>query len=387
MDDSLFLFVCCQPGAESALKNELAVAHSEWRFAFSRPGFVTFKWTGTKPLSPRFQLKSVFARTHGWSLGPLPAADWRSRVVARLDGLQDRHFHQLHVWQRPRRGPASGLPVVVTEATVEFAEQIRAELVARGRLAAEVIVNQQAMQGQSVLDCVMIAPDQWWLGWHQVAAFGQRWPGGVPQIQEPPVMVSRAYLKMREAMAWSGFPFRAGDRCVELGSAPGGAAQALLEAGLMVMGVDPARMHPKVLSDSNFIHVRKRGAEVRRREYRDYKWLVVDSNVAPTHTLDTVESIVTHPATSVTGLLLTLKLPEWELAEKIVDYVRRVQSWGYDDVRCRQLACNHQEVCLAALRSRGVRRRRSLDRTSENALKQPARNGVGDRGITSERPG
>jgi hypothetical protein len=33
-----------------------------------------------------------------------------------------------------------------------------------------------------------------------------------------------------------------------------------------------------------------------------------------------------------------------------------VQSWGYKDVRLRQLAFNRQEICLAALRSRGQRR-------------------------------
>ena len=37
-------------------------------------------------------------------------------------------------------------------------------------------------------------------------------------------------------------------------------------------------------------------------------------NVAPRYTLDAVEAIVTHPEVNIRGLLLTLKLPDWDLA-------------------------------------------------------------------------
>ncbi len=113
---------------------------------------------------------------------------------------------------------------------------------------------------------------------------------------------------------------------------PGGSAQALLERGLHVVGIDPSEMHPGVLQHPHFVHVRKRGADVRRRELHGFKWLLVDSNVAPQHTLDIVEAMVTHPATSFQGLLLTLKLPDWQLAAEIADYARRVRSGAFS--RC-----------------------------------------------------
>ena len=40
-------------------------------------------------------------------------------------------------------------------------------------------------------------------------------------------------------------------------------------------------------------------------------------NVAPEYTLDAVESIVTHAEVNIRGLLLTLKLPQWTLAEEV----------------------------------------------------------------------
>jgi 23S rRNA (cytidine2498-2'-O)-methyltransferase len=359
MQGGPFLFTCCQIGAEPALKQELATAHADWRFAFSRPGFVTFKWTGSHAPSDRLQLRSVFARCHGWSLGPLEADTEPERSEFLVACFSDRPLQQLHVWQREPAELSSGMPQIFSPATESFGQNVRSVLVHAGLLPQSAACNRPASTGQVVGDCVMIAANQWWLGWHRAGSFGQRWPGGVPDIKEPDAMISRAYLKIREAMMWSGFPLRAGDRCVELGSAPGGASQALLEAGLFVTGVDPAEMDPRTLAHPHFTHVRKRGAEVRRREYRGYKWLIADSNVAPAHTLDTVESIVTHPATSIQGMLLTLKLLDWQMAGELTHYAQRVRSWGYEDVRCRQLASNHREVCLAALRSRAIRRRRS----------------------------
>ena len=48
------------------------------------------------------------------------------------------------------------------------------------------------------------------------------------------------------------------------------------------------------------------------------------------------------------GLLLTLKLLDWKLAEEIPSYLGRIRSWGYRRVQARQLAHNRQEICVAA---------------------------------------
>ena len=135
----------------------------------------------------------------------------------------------------------------------------------------------------------------------------------------------------------------------EIGSAPGGASQALLARGLIVTGVDPAEMAPAVLNHPRFTHIRRRSMEVRRREFQKIRWLTADMNVAPEYTLDAVEAIVTHPRVNIRGMLLTLKLPQWELAANVPEYLARVQSWGYNLVQARQLQYDRREVCVAAL--------------------------------------
>ena len=72
--------------------------------------------------------------------------------------------------------------------------------------------------------------------------------------------------------------------------------------------------------------------------------------------MDTVENIVTNRQVHIRGLLLTLKMPDWNLAEAIPEYLERVRAWGYHYVNARQLAFDRQEICVAALRSRELRR-------------------------------
>ena len=67
---------------------------------------------------------------------------------------------------------------------------------------------------------------------------------------------------------------------------------------------------------------------VPRREFRKVRWLTADMNVAPAYTLDAVESIVTHAEVNIRGLVLTLKLPEWTLAEHIPEYLEQTRELG-----------------------------------------------------------
>jgi 23S rRNA (cytidine2498-2'-O)-methyltransferase len=115
-------------------------------------------------------------------------------------------------------------------------------------------------------------------------------------------------------------------------------------------------MDEAVIANPNFTHIRARGSDLKRREFRSFKWLMVDANVAPKHTLDTVEHIVTNRQVRMRGMLLTLKLPNWELAGEVPEYVERVRGWGYRYINVRQLAFNRQEITLAALRSRAALR-------------------------------
>ena len=342
-----FVFVTAQPGTERQLKNELAREHPELRLAFSRPGFVTFRAAKEIAVGREPELRSVFARTWGYSIGKAGGGDAiaLARDAWRLIGTEvpGTPFPHVHVWQRERLLPGDE---GFDGAGDELARTIGALLVEqRPDTAASAAVNAEAAVGELVLDCVLVERHEWWLGWHRAGSPETRWPGGVPAIALPQRLISRAYLKIVEALKWSELPVAAGDRCVEIGSAPGGSCLALLERGLLVTGIDPAEMDPTVLAHPGFTHVRARAKDVKRSVFRDCRWLVMDANVAPSYTLDALDGVLTGSGARPEGLVLTLKLTDPALAERLPAIADRIRRYGYRRVRMRQLAFNRQEVC------------------------------------------
>ncbi len=350
-----FLFVVCQAGAEAALKNEVARKHPTFRFAFSRPGFVTFRVPEELSHDRKFDLNCVFGRTWGYSLGKVTGTDVDTLVREVWTELSQRYpsdvlrkFRHLHVWQRDSAIPGdndfepgiSPLADEIGEALLRLRPQLDPEW--------SLLLNEDAQPEDRVLDCVLVEPGEWWFGWHRAKSLESCWPGGVPEIEIPEDMVSRTYMKMAESLLWSDLPIKRGDACVEIGSSPGGSCQALLRHGCAVTGIDPADMDPLLTSNPMFTHIKGRAKTLKRKVFSRFRWLMADASVAPRYTLDTVEAIVTHSDVKVRGLILTLKLTTWNLAEQIPLFNKRVREWGFQRVRARQLAFNRQEICLVA---------------------------------------
>jgi 23S rRNA (cytidine2498-2'-O)-methyltransferase len=350
-DRPQFLFVTCQVGAAPAVKEEIARRWPDFRFSFSRPGFLTFKLPEGHRVPADFDLESVFARSYGFSVGKAKSDDTEELARKVWEVYGGRPLRRIHVWSRDAADPGEHrFEPLITPAALEAHAALLRTCPRPEALAPQADdPSQPARRGEFVLDCVLVEPNEWWVGFHRVASVASRWPGGMMPLEMPPDAVSRAWLKVEEALRWSQLPIPAGARVAEIGSAPGGASQALLARGLIVMGIDPAEMAPEVLANPRFTHVRSRSTQVRRREFRRVRWLTVDMNVAPNYTLDAVEGIVTHSEVHIRGMLLTLKLPEWSLTKEIPQYLDRIRSWGFNEVQARQLQHNRREFCVAAL--------------------------------------
>lgn len=368
-----FLWITCQVGAERAVKHELARRWPDFHPAFARPGLLTFKLPDEVELPADFELDSIFARAFGFSLGKVTGATVEDRAREAWKVLGDRPVGWIHAWERDRAAPGDhGFEPSITPEADEAFEALRrtwpreemgtgtlpqSSSAVRPGLGSEPVPissagNQRtepARVGDWVLDCILVDPGVWWIGRHRALSLPSRWPGGILPIQLPADAVSRAWLKMEEALEWSQLPVTPGARWAEIGAAPGGASQALLARGFEVVGIDPAEIHPTVLAHPRFRHVRRRSVAVPKREFRKVRWLTVDMNVAPSYTLDTIESIVTHAEVNIRGMLLTLKLPEWDLADRAPEFLARVRSWGYNAIQARQLLHNRQEFCVAAV--------------------------------------
>jgi 23S rRNA (cytidine2498-2'-O)-methyltransferase len=353
-----FIFVTCQIGAERAVKAEVARQWPKFRFAYSRPGFLTFKLPEKVRYADDFDLDSVFTRAYSFSLGKVQGNDPTAMARQAWELLGDRAVRRIHVWARDAAAPGErGYEPGFTPGAFETHRLLWESQPKEARLPREAAdLQNPARRGELILDCVMVGEQEWWVGFHKAGGPATRWPGGMLPLELPSDAVSRAWLKIEEALRWSELPIPPGARVAEIGSAPGGASQALLARGYFVLGIDPAEMHPTVAAHPHFTHLRRRSTQVRRREFRKIRWLTADMNVAPNYTLEAVETIVTHPEVKVRGLLLTLKLLKWELAEQLPEYLDRVRSWGFNQVRARQLQHNRREICVAALKKPFLRK-------------------------------
>lgn len=357
--DSQFVFVTCQMGSEQIIKKNLT--KNGLRFAFSRPGFLTFKLPDPQPLFEPLNLTDPFIRCFGSCLGKVRGETDENRALALWDQVKDIPFDRLHVWPRDRypAGQHSVDPGLNDCSRAAEAALYKTALPAQRAVLEKRNDKNLARRNDRVLDCIVVDPEEWWIGAHRVDRWVQRWPGGFWTPDCEVEMISRAYLKMSEALAWLAWPLKSGQRCVDLGCAPGGTSQALLAHGLRVVGIDPAIVDPHVDTNPDFQHIQKRSGDMRVRAFQEFQWLAADMNLAPENMLDEVERIVAHRANRIWGVILTVKLQDWDLAAQIPSYLERIRSWGYPRLRARQLSHNRQEVCLAGLRPKQKTRRQA----------------------------
>jgi 23S rRNA (cytidine2498-2'-O)-methyltransferase len=343
MSEPTFAMLCCACGAEQVIKN--SIAKEGWRLAFSRPGFVTAKHD--QAVDPP---QGVFIRTSARSIGQtrgqscqLQIDELRKQLAASLPA---RPFDQLHVWPKDRAPIGRfGFEPGTDEVSAAVAEELFQALQPDWLRCDQP--NRIAQPSESVLDVVLVEPAYWFFGTHVADVWPSRWPGGVQPIQPQYEPISRAYFKAAEAITWSGMNLQPGDLCVEIGSAPGGACGRLLELGMRVIGIDPADMDPRIAGHPRFRHIRARAGDLPRKEFRGAKWLLVDSNVKPDKTLVTVGNIVCNRNSDLRGLLITMKIGDYESSGLIDRWRQTIDGWRPQQVRVRQLARNKCEVCFA----------------------------------------
>lgn len=338
-----FVFAVCQVGAEPALKAEVAHLHPGWRFAFSRPGLVT--WRTERPVDADVALGAVFARAFGASLGKAATLPEVLRFAEALAAAANQAPLQLHVFA----GEDSNLGEESSAELGAATEKLRAELLASAPPPLFVADARPPRHGELVLDVVVRQDEPLWVGFHRHSDAHSPFPGGRVPLALPGEAPSRAWLKLEEALAWSRLPLRRDQVAVEIGSAPGGASFALLQRGLKVVGVDPGKMAPQVLSASGFSHLQLSLGDLRREQLpAKVDWLLMDVNLAPQVALHGVRRIVSTLRPSLRGVIFTLKLNDWKLAAEVPAFRARVAGMGLEDVRATQLHANRREICVVA---------------------------------------
>jgi 23S rRNA (cytidine2498-2'-O)-methyltransferase len=299
-----FYFALTNVDAEPLLKAEVKLRFPELKLSYSRPGFITFKADYKVSFNP------LFARVSGTTLGKYKKSELK--------------FSKAWVWSR----------------TQELS--IPADL-------KELSDNTLFKIGEKVTLIMMIGEDEFWVGEYELLPTHFQTPG-----EESSVLVrdvpSRAYYKIAEAFEAYDLPFKAQERVLELGSAPGGASLFLLEQGMHVLGVDPALMDSKVMDHQNFRHLKRPFETLSELDFKNtVDWIISDINLPPTVVLKEIYRLLTFLRPR--GLVITLKMNEQKHFEVIATVRKKIMNMGFDKVSLKYLPSHRKEIALIALNS------------------------------------
>lgn len=343
---SNFIFATCNRGSERPLKAEVARAHGRvLRPAFMRPQLVT--WKADEPLDEGFELQSVFARESGLSLGVCQG--WEE-IVAKMAAAGTAGCCPAVF---PREVADDGNPVAGWDQIDEFKASLSQALRDAGIRLAE---STRPADGALILDLIVGGQHEpTLLGMHRHSSWHLPWPGGIPRMTLSPDAPSRAWLKIEQALAWAGMGEAnalEGKTVLELGCAPGGASLALLQRGARVIGVDSAKMDPRVLdfglkNGGRFEHLRIPVGALAQHPLQDrIDMIVSDMNLAPSVMLRYVERI--QRQVKAATIIANLKINDRLTEERIPHLVRQFSRFAPGTVRARQLPANRREICLLA---------------------------------------
>ncbi len=303
------------------MKLDVAQRRPELRFAYSRPGLVTFK--SPSEITPDDAPGSVFARVWGASIGAVREPSEAADKVAHLGATR------VHVFAR--------------DPDVEGLD------LSAWRAAVSALPDGPALEGDVVADLIVAPDEPAWLGVHRQDAHHLPHPGGAIPVEVPPDAPSRAYAKIEEAIAWAGLPVEPGQVALEIGAAPGGAVMALARRGLEVWGVDTGELAPQVRALPGVHHLAIKVGALRWEQLpARVDWLLVDVNLAPQVALHEIARLMPRLGPTLRGAVLTLKLNDLSFVAELPALVKRIESFGFADVRLRHLPSNRREICCVA---------------------------------------
>lgn len=321
-----FLFALTNPGTEKALKLEVEMMNLGWRLSYQRRGFVTFK------ADAPFTLKSLTAelacaRRLSLSLGKSQSLEAAVKLLGDVSVIQHARY-----FERKMQG-------------VHVSPQLP-----------------DPQKGDLVGTIVELGDGEFWSGIHQHAPMLSPDPAGDSGILMPEKSPSRAWLKLEEASRFFDLKFTRQDIVVELGCAPGGVVLALLDRGISVIGVDPAKMAEVVMTaaipnrkDATnhypwFYHCRKPAALTSKRDLGlDVTWFMSDMNQSPEVVLKECARFC-KMAPSIRGALMTLKLTDPAQVVEKENWFSSLREMGFKTIRLQQLAVHHKELALLAMR-------------------------------------
>lgn len=300
----MFIYTIVNVGSEKLLKEEISIKYPHLKFAYSRPGYITFKDT-TESFNVDTQLDLIFARSYGLSLGKFS----KEEVEKEIKKYKDVTIH-------------------------------------RFSFVNDEIEGKKALINKDILDVMEIKEGEYWLGLRKARFFSWFYPFAKLQLEIPEDCPSRAYLKLIEAFAWTNYNPLEDEVALELGSSPGGASYAMLKKGIKVYGVDNALMDENLLKNPLFTHIKEPMQKVRDEHIpRPCHLLIADVNVMPSLAMAQIKRFMAlRPG--IKNVFYTLEIGSKIKVPEILSHIQTFKRFGFREVGVTQLPSNKSEILL-----------------------------------------
>ena len=317
----------CRAGFEGHLFEELA-------WASAHPRLLGPALVETDPL---VRTEPAFGRMAFTVLASTPTAPAPGEAAGRLLSASKGAVH------------VQGWPVDVPEALTgaaevdALAEAVSAALPSERRASsAESAREQDGTLGQLCRAGAAL----WVLGVVPARQALSLAPGGRRRMRRSGDAPSRAAMKLEEALDSLTHEPGRGEQCVDLGAAPGGWTQRLVERGARVIAVDPANLSPELTRHPKVRHVKESAFAFEPEEPVD--WLFCDMAWRP---LEVAQLLAKWARRGwATHLVANIKLPMKDKNPILWRVRQTLEQGGWRELRMRQLYHDRDEVTVTAVR-------------------------------------
>ena len=309
MTNSQFIYVLTITGNEDLLKEEVRLFFPNLHFAFSKPGFCTFKNISRKlDLEEIAKLRLTYALTVGQSFKMISVNDIEKEIEIISDNTEP------NFWQLESLKLTS--PWV---PAVKLSHHRRNETITQK-------------------DYIRVSDDQIFIG-HR---YQDRWMSPLLRLFTPikENLISRAYYKIADSFAM--FKIQSNQNILELGSVPGGITQYLLENNHYVTAVDPGKMHESLDNQPLLNFIKPSVQDYNPPNNSNFNILVSDMNLSPKVVLKQCARILTK-CPSISDIFITLKTNNLEVLQELPLYRQMLKDMGCIETHFIQLPKHKRE--------------------------------------------
>ncbi|GCE24609.1 hypothetical protein KDA_00930 [Dictyobacter alpinus] len=205
------------------------------------------------------------------------------------------------------------------------------------------------------------------------------WPGGARHYAQTKEQISRAEFKLLEALEVFGVILPSHGQALDLGAAPGGWTRLLLDAGLQVIAVDPARLDPRLEQRKGLEHYRGYAEDYLEdavQQGKQYDLIVNDMRMDAREAARLISKAASCLRTEDGFMISVFKLPHAALGiDPFVNLKEALQilRGSYNIVQAHQLFHNRQEITVVAAQPIPQKRRPQPNRPSQGRIQPPQR--------------